>query len=754
MPACAASPASPPLQPRPSPPSRTSSPPSTPSPPRHWRHRWRSPPWPQTPRPPRSQPPRLSLSPLQQPKPAAEAEPARPARAIAPAAPASDPNARRIWSVRSLVADIRAQVERGYTDLWVEGEISNCRPAPSGHIYFTLKDGDAQLPIVLFRRQAQLLRFRPTDGLAVLVRGRISVYESRGQLQLIAETMEPRGSGALQLAFEQLKQRLAAEGLFDAERKRPLPAFPRCVGIVTSPTGAVIRDIVTVVRRRHARLDLLVYPAAMQGANCPGSVAAGIRWFNQPIPSKVDLIVLARGGGSIEDLAGFNDEALARAIAASELPIVSAIGHETDFTIADFVADLRAPTPSAAAELVTAAQHRIEERVASLATRVERAARYQLLHLRQRYQRLSADQVLHRLRDAVSRRQQRLDDLAYRMESAIHRRLQSPGRRLVGLETRLQRQAPTVRLASAQHRLAHASVALRRSASSLSLRRATRLNQLTARLEALSPLAVLNRGYALVYLEGEAGETLLRSAAEAQPGQQIRARLASGSLAGPGHRKRNAPGQRTPGQPIPITGVSTMKKLFGTDGIRAVAGQSPLDPATVYAVGRALAHHLGASPRVLLGMDTRESSDWIAATLTAGLTSGGATVESAGVITTPAVAFLARFNGFSAGVVISASHNPWQDNGIKLFGPDGFKLPDVTEIAIEQEIFRQLENSAAIAAETATQPPRPRSTTPTAPSTSASSSKPSPISPSTASASSSTAPTEPPPPSLRSSSPR
>jgi len=489
---------------------------------------------------PNTPPAEVSAEPSAQQPPAPKSAPtpapetARPARAIAPAAPASDPNARRIWSVRSLVADIRENIERGYTDLWVEGEISNCRPAPSGHIYFTLKDGDAQLPIVLFRRQAQLLRFRPTDGLAVLVRGRISVYESRGQLQLIAETMEPRGSGALQLAFEQLKQRLAAEGLFDPARKRPLPAFPRCVGIVTSPTGAVLRDIVTVVRRRHARLDLLVYPASMQGANCPGSVAAGIRWFNQnpgPNLDKVDLIVLARGGGSLEDLSGFNDEALARAIAASELPIVSAIGHETDFTIADFVADLRAPTPSAAAELVTAAQHRIEERVASLATRVERAARYQLLHLRQRYQRLSADQVLHRLRDAVSRRQQRLDDLSYRMEAAIRRRLQTPGRALVSLEARLQRQAPTVRLASAQHRLAHASVALRRNASSLSLRRATRLSQLTARLEALSPLAVLNRGYALVYLQGDAGETLLRSASDAQPGQQIRARLAAGSLA-------------------------------------------------------------------------------------------------------------------------------------------------------------------------------------------------------------------------------
>src|SRR5580698_5460599 len=258
---------------------------------------------------------------------------------------ASGPGATelRIWSVRALVFDIRRQVEGEYENVWVEGEISNCRTAPSGHVYFTLKDDEAQLPVVLFRRQAGLLRFRPADGLAVLVRGRVSLYESRGQLQLIAETMEPRGAGALQLAFEQLKVRLLAEGLFDASRKRELPAFPKCIGIITSPTGAVIRDIVTVIRRRHLRLNLLVYPATMQGANCAASVAAGIRWFNAN-RSLADVIVVARGGGSMEDLAGFNDEALARVIAASEIPVVSAIGHETDFTIADFVADLRAPT--------------------------------------------------------------------------------------------------------------------------------------------------------------------------------------------------------------------------------------------------------------------------------------------------------------------------------------------------------------------------------------------------------------------------
>src|SRR6202042_1623592 len=310
---------------------------------------------------------------------------------------------RRIWSVRALVTDIGQHVETTYTDIWIEGEISNCRSAPSGHIFFILKGGEAQLPGVLFRRQASLLRFRPADGLAVLVRGRVSLYESRGQLQLIAETIEPRGAGALQLAFEQLKARLLAEGLFDAARKRPLPAFPKCIGIVTSQTGAVIRDIVTIVRRRHPRLNLLVYPATMQGASSPGSVAAGIRWFNAH-SSLVDAIVLARGGGSLEDLACFNDERLARVIATSELPVISAIGHETDFTIADFVSDLRAPTPSAAAELVTAAEHLIEDRVAALTARVQRVGRFRMMQARQRYTRLSADFVLTRLPDAVNRR--------------------------------------------------------------------------------------------------------------------------------------------------------------------------------------------------------------------------------------------------------------------------------------------------------------------------------------------------------------
>jgi exodeoxyribonuclease VII large subunit len=428
--------------------------------------------------------------------------------------------------VRALVQNIREHVESGYADVWVEGEISNCRPAPSGHIYFTLKDGDAQLLVVLFRRQAQLLRFRPQDGMAILVRGRISVYESRGQLQLIADTLEPRGAGALQLAFEQLRDKLKAEGLFDSARKRPLPAFPRCAGVVTSTGGAVLHDILNVVRRRHARLNLLVYPAMMQGPDCASTVAAGIRFFNR-YPDRADVILIARGGGSIEDLAGFNDEALARTIAASGLPVVSAIGHETDFTIADFVADLRAPTPSAAAELITAAQHQIEARVLGLESRVQRAIRYQLILARQRFTGVSIAQVQGRLQGVIGRRQQRLDDLGHALETVVGRRLRALSAQLAGLAGRLERQDPAVRLLLARRRMDTASRSLRQLALAAVAVRGARLDRATGRLAALSPLAVLSRGYALVY---SADGTLLRNAADAGPGRTIRARLASGQI--------------------------------------------------------------------------------------------------------------------------------------------------------------------------------------------------------------------------------
>src|SRR6201994_1011289 len=274
------------------------------------------------------------------------------------------PPERRVWKVRDLVAAVRSHIEREYSDAWVEGEISNFRAPDSGHLYFTLKDGNAQIRVVMFRSSARLLRFRPADGLQVIVRGRVTVYEERGELQISAEYIEPKGAGSLQLAFEQLKAKLEAEGLFAAERKKPIPTLPSRIGIVTSPQAAALRDILNILRRRHHSVNVLIYPAQVQGDSASHEVAAGVRYFNQH--DNVDVIIVARGGGSAEDLASFNDEALARTIAASEIPVISAVGHETDFTITDFVADLRAPTPSAAAELVINSQHELAEDLAHL----------------------------------------------------------------------------------------------------------------------------------------------------------------------------------------------------------------------------------------------------------------------------------------------------------------------------------------------------------------------------------------------------
>ena len=403
---------------------------------------------------------------------------------------------RRIWPVRELVSQVRELVEQQYGDVWVEGEISNFRPAPSGHVYFTLKDADAQLPIVLFRRQAMLLRFRPEDGLHVLVRGRVSVYEQRGQMQLVAETMEPVGAGSLQLAFEQLKERLKAEGLFDAERKRPLPAFPHTAGIVTSPTGAVIRDFLNIVARRHSGLNVLLFPVSVQGDSAPAEIESAIAELNAS--GLVDLIVLARGGGSLEDLAAFNSERVARAIVASKLPVVSAIGHETDFTIADFAADLRAPTPSAAAELITEAQHKIAEHLANQSHRLERATRFQLLQARQRLTRLPISRAESRVSTLLHRQAQRLDDFSFRLESALTAQLRHRQDRVADLAATVLRHDPRQALADARERLQALSTRIDRSLERTLRRTAVRIGAVDARLHSLSPLAVLDRGYALV----------------------------------------------------------------------------------------------------------------------------------------------------------------------------------------------------------------------------------------------------------------
>ncbi len=434
-------------------------------------------------------------------------------------------SARRVWPVRDLVAEIREMVEQQYPDVWVEGEISNFRAAPSGHLYFTLKDADAQLPAVLFRRQALLLRFRPADGLRVLVRGKVSIYEQRGQMQLVAESMEPVGVGSLLLAFEQLKERLRAEGLFDNARKRQLPAFPRTVGIITSPTGAVIRDFLNIVSRRHAGLDVLLYPVSVQGDSAPAEIEAAVEALNAS--GLVDLLVLARGGGSLEDLAAFNSERVARAIAASHLPVVSAIGHETDFTIADFVADLRAPTPSAAAELITEAQHKIADYLENQSSRLIRAIRFQLIQARQRVDMLPISRSESRVGLLFSRLSQRLDDLTFRLDTRVGARLRQLQHCVDSSAAGVSRHDPRQMLASTRARLTLLQTRMERAMEHALQAAGSAASSLAIRLNALSPLAVLDRGYALVL---DTNGSVIHSTAQLSPGDRVTTHVFDGAF--------------------------------------------------------------------------------------------------------------------------------------------------------------------------------------------------------------------------------
>jgi exodeoxyribonuclease VII large subunit len=477
---------------------------------------------------------------------------------------------RRIWTVSSLVTEIRGHVERAYPDCWVEGEISNLRSAASGHIYFTLKDEEGQLPVVLFRRQATLLRFRPEASLHVLVRGRISIYEERGQLQLVAETIEPVGIGSMQFAFEQLKKKLQEEGLFDADRKRALPPFPRCIGIVTSQSGAVIHDFLNIVGRRHAGLDVMLYPASVQGEQAASEIAAGILHFNRV--KTVDAIVIARGGGSLEDLAPFNTEVLARAIAGSAIPVVSAVGHETDFTIADFVADLRAPTPSAAAELLTALQHGVEERIEALQLRLLRACRYSIALVQRRFAAVSPESAFARVRRKLDRAQQRVDEQQFRLAGswqgllhakagslqrlhgrllqqsrfqalhsrsercatatqrlhrAIQQRLFAADRTSEILSNRLLLQSPTHHCHRFRQTIEHLELRSRTAVAAHIERTGAARREFNGRLAALSPLAVLERGYSLTYTG--TGQ-LVREASTVATGETLKTRLARSTV--------------------------------------------------------------------------------------------------------------------------------------------------------------------------------------------------------------------------------
>src|SRR5882757_5895663 len=337
------------------------------------------------------------------------------------------PPERRVWTVRDLVAAVRSHIEREYSDAWVEGEISNFRAPDSGHLYFTLKDGNAQIRAVMFRTAAHLLRFRPADGMQVVVRGRVTIYEDRGELQIAAEYIEPKGAGSLQVAFEQLKAKLEGEGLFASERKKAIPTLPSRIGVVTSPQAAALRDILNILQRRHHTVNVMIYPAQVQGEAAAAEVAAGVRYFNKH--DSVDVVIVARGGGSAEDLAAFNDEGLARVVAASEIPVISAIGHETDFTIVDFVADLRAPTPSAAAELVIRSRQEVENHAAALQQRLGRGMRYRLLMARQEMSVRTQQGAFARMMELIRQRQQKLDDLTHRLELAERQLLEQVLRR-------------------------------------------------------------------------------------------------------------------------------------------------------------------------------------------------------------------------------------------------------------------------------------------------------------------------------------
>jgi exodeoxyribonuclease VII large subunit len=432
---------------------------------------------------------------------------------------------RRVWTVRDLVSTVRTALEREYTDVWIGGEISNFRPADSGHLYFTLKDGEAQLRVVMFRMPARLLRFRPENGMEIVARGRVTVYEGRGELQLVAEYLEPKGAGALQLAFEQLKARLGAEGLFEQSRKKPLPMLPKCIGIVTSPRGAAIHDILNVMRRRHASARVLIFPAQVQGAAAASEVSSGIRYFNKT--RSVDVVVIARGGGSLEDLAAFNDEGLARTIAASELPVISAIGHETDFTIADFVADLRAPTPSAAAEIVISARRQLEEQIGSLSRRLEHGIRYRLMLARQRFQELGEHRATMRVTDAIRRREQRLDDLSGRLLAAEREKLQGYRRRLELAAVRVRHHDLRLVFRGMRRDLDALAARMPRAMASVAFSRRARWQQLAARLEALSPLRILERGYAVVF---DSEGRLFTDPANVSAGDALRVRVARGEV--------------------------------------------------------------------------------------------------------------------------------------------------------------------------------------------------------------------------------
>jgi exodeoxyribonuclease VII large subunit len=435
-------------------------------------------------------------------------------------------NERAVYSVSELTARIKTQLEEGFPAVWVEGEISNLRMPGSGHAYFTLKDETAQLRAVLFRSRGRRVRFEPEDGMQVLAFGGLDVYAARGEYQLVVELLEPKGVGALQFTFEQLKRRLEAEGLFDAARKRPLPAYPRVIGIVTSPTGAAIRDMLHIIGRRFGDLRILIVPVRVQGEEAPGEIVAALTTL-AGVP-ELDVVIVGRGGGSIEDLWAFNDERVARAIVACAVPVISAVGHETDFTIADFVADLRAPTPSGAAELVVREKLAVIRALAELHDRLKQAIALQMERRRERLKTLARRRVLTEPGRALREWTRRLDEAQAGLHAAVraHHRLLL---HRVELKTNaLSSQHPLARISHGAAVLAQLRGRLATSATHRAQDSRHRLGAAVGRLQSLSPLAVLGRGYSLTRLV-PSGD-VVRSATQARLGDAIEVLLAEGVL--------------------------------------------------------------------------------------------------------------------------------------------------------------------------------------------------------------------------------
>jgi len=432
---------------------------------------------------------------------------------------------RRVFSVSELTGSIRDLFTRNFTDILVEGEISNCHAAQSGHIYCTLKDDRSQIKCVCFKSQLRLMKFRPEDGLHVTVRGSISVYEARGEYQIYIEHIEPVGLGALQLAFEQLKKRLEAEGLFAAERKKPLPRLPGCIGLITSPSGAAVRDVVRILRRRFHNVQVTLYPVRVQGDGAAAEIVRAVQFFNHR--QTVDVLIVARGGGSLEDLWAFNEEIVARAISDSAIPLISGVGHEPDFTIADFVADVRASTPSAAAELVVQTRREFDKHIADLRTALSDQIRYRILVQSRRVHELAGRRGFRRPLDLLRQQRQRADELTSRLAHALRANLEQGRRRFTTAHLRIASFDFRMKIAALRLRLEKRSTDLGARAERLLRSRRERLDRLRLQLEERSPLRVLERGYGIAT---DASGAILRDAAQVALGDSVKIQLHRGRL--------------------------------------------------------------------------------------------------------------------------------------------------------------------------------------------------------------------------------